>query len=311
MVYSAKSDVAGTISQFTRRKNITINTNGTSTPSLYQIKLAIAYEPQMQASFQDIRFNTRGNVYIDYWIESFTASSTATVWLELPNAITDPGSDSIWMYYGNAAVSDGGSIGNTFDFGDDYTGVTIDVTKWAVVGTNNYITQNNELIISNGTNIWGETGLYSVGSFNRSFIYQTKFKNIVSPNICIGVKDADTGVSYANFVYGVFPIDIGMRIYEDATERGTIAPGFATDTYYWLKIEVFATGAKYYSSTNNIDWSLRYTSAYSTETPLKIGAGAYDAGIILDNTFIRKYIAIEPTATLGTAQHQRRIPTFL
>ncbi|MCK4919255.1 MAG: DUF2341 domain-containing protein, partial [Candidatus Pacebacteria bacterium] len=99
-VYTAKSDIS-TDSQFTNRKLITITTTGTSTPVNYQVKVTVPYDSDMQTDFQDVRFNTTAGTYIDYWIESSTTSTTADIWLELPDAIADPGSDDIYMYYGN------------------------------------------------------------------------------------------------------------------------------------------------------------------------------------------------------------------
>lgn len=130
MVYLALSDDSSTESQFTRRKKITITTSGTSTPVGYQIKFTIDFESEMQADFEDIRFNTQAGEYIDYWVESYTASTTAIVWVELPDAITDPGSDYIWMYYGNISLSDGSDVGDTFVFGDDFPGSSLDTGKW-------------------------------------------------------------------------------------------------------------------------------------------------------------------------------------
>ena len=116
MPYSAKSDDSGTINQFTRRKEVIITTGGTSTPADYQVKLTITYESEMQADFDDLRFNTLSGGYIDYWIESYTASTTATVWVELPDAITHPGNDSIYMFYGNTSLQSESNGTDTFVF---------------------------------------------------------------------------------------------------------------------------------------------------------------------------------------------------
>ena len=134
MVYTALSDDISTLSQFTRRRAITITTGGTSTPVNYQVKLTITYESEMQADFDDLRFNTKAGTYIDYWIESYTALRSAIIWVELPDAITDPGSDYIWMYYGNTSLSDGGVGTDTFlsHFDGDSTG-------WTEVDPNSHI----------------------------------------------------------------------------------------------------------------------------------------------------------------------------
>jgi len=112
-IYTAKSDI-NTDSQFTNRKLITITTTGTSTPVNYQVKVTVPYDSNMQIDFQDVRFNTTDGTYIDYWIESSTTSTTADIWIELPDAITDPGSDDIYMYYGNGVLNDSGDRSTVF-----------------------------------------------------------------------------------------------------------------------------------------------------------------------------------------------------
>ena len=158
MVFSALSD-SSTVSQFTRKKSVTITTGGISTPVNYQQKLTITYEPEMQADFDDIRFNTKAGGYIDYWIESYTASTTATVWVELPDAIIDPGLDAIWMYYGNSGLSDGSIGTDTFEFFDDFSG---DLSKWTFVdaqgsGGSSSIVSDRLKIISVASNKYAGT----------------------------------------------------------------------------------------------------------------------------------------------------------
>ncbi len=120
MVYSAKSNASGTISQFLRKMPITITPTGTNTPSNYQVLLDnLLWKPQMQSSFQDIRFNTLDGDYIDYWSESHIVNTSVDAWVELPDAISNGEYDIINMYYGNAGLSDGSDGSDTFDLYND------------------------------------------------------------------------------------------------------------------------------------------------------------------------------------------------
>jgi len=268
MVYSAKSDAVGTISQFTRRKAIKITTSGTSTPTNYQIKVTIVYETVMNVNFNDIRFNSKNGVYIDYWIESYTASTTATVWLELPDAITDPGSDSIWMYYGNAAVSDAGNGNNTFI---QYQGATSTPFTLSPVATNIVVRFSFD---PTGTDYIGAT---ANAPFGGDMIYWE----------VVNGSTASKPTVYNN------------NVYTQNTKTITLP---TTDIYDFYLVS--ATSCKYYQNGNLIDTITTYVP------DANLGLFLYTGGNV-NYAFMRKYITIEPTATLGTAQHQRRVATFL
>jgi len=319
MVYSAKSDVAGTISQFTRRKNITINTNGTSTPAAYQIKLTIAYEPAMQSTFADIRFNTMGNVYIDYWIESFTASTTATVWLELPDAITDPGSDSIWMYYGNAAVSDGGSGNNTFLFFDDFNRADGAIgNNWAQ--DNGYVTISSNRMLIADSGVDGRGSHAATGAVNN-VVLQGDMMLITATEKYMGAfVRAPLGGTYMSGTGWITINNANVHLYDNGGSLGSVAKVLTLDTWYNMELRIAADNAMelrlWLKTEARPDAALITKAAFSpaaTGTRLGLtGAGNLNVNhAYVNHIFYRAFVPIEPTATLGTAQHQRRVPRFL
>lgn len=308
MVYSAKSDDINTISQFTRRKDITITTVGTSTPVNYQVKLTITYEPEMQADFDDIRFNAKAGTYIDYWIESKTNSVTATVWVELPDAIADPGSVSIWMYYGNSGLSDGGNIGNTFIFGDDF--------EWDDAVTNHgYTVESGSHATSTNQSKSGSRSLY-VGSGGSGGIKTST--NWITDNVILELDFYDTHPAGATS--SVYAGILDGSNYNGVTADNTNA------NYYRLRYGVVA----YVTSTvsRSIGWhnvkqihttngdidtyidDVFVTTKTNVIPPAYIRFYAFDDWYA-DNLRIRKYIANEPTISYGTAQHQRRVPQFM
>ncbi|MFA6096469.1 MAG: DUF2341 domain-containing protein [Candidatus Paceibacterota bacterium] len=101
-------------SNWTKRKPIIISENSGSNLVDHQIKVTIAYDADMQSDFDDIRFTSSdGSTPIYYWLESKTDSSTADFWVKVPN-VPAFATDTIYMYYGNAAASSVGSYDNTF-----------------------------------------------------------------------------------------------------------------------------------------------------------------------------------------------------
>ncbi len=306
MVYSAKSAAVGTISQFTRRKDIKITTGGTSTPASYQVKVTIAYEPEMQASFQDIRFNTKAGTYIDYWIESLTASTTATIWLELPDAITDPGSDTIWMYYGNAGLSDGGVGNDTFEFFDDFSG---DLSKWDII-TGNPVITSGELVLT-------ADEVRATTSFSGSVVIHIRNKSSVTNSranfgagnvgICSSVNPVDDAIFIQKYITGNYYIDSVNEGLPTQTLIGAYDTSYHDYDFYFLSgtnIVFKVDGSTVGTHTTNLpDEPLKVILLQNSEEAA--GTAYYD------NIRVRKYIANEPITSVGTAQHQRRTPQFL
>lgn len=307
MVYSAKSDSAGTVSQFTRRKKITITTAGTSTPALYQVMTTIAYELEMQADFQDVRFNTKAGTYIDYWIESHTASSTAAVWLELPDAIADPGSDYVWMYYGNSRLSDGSNGTNTFDFFDDFSG---DLSKWTLTKT----PPGSVSIVGGEAKITGNTAWNTNG--------MTSNYTVIRPAIIEWKTRPSANLSASLEGYGPQPLNHASGLYFHRDYYASLSLRRALDGSFT------AAGAlgSYTLTTQTVKFILKPTAGYTifwdgtqkednavwATDGRKIAFSMYSTlSFYVDDVRVRKYIVNEPTPSYGTAQHQRRVPAFL
>ena len=319
MVYSAKSDDALTVSQFTRLKYIKITTNGTSTPANYQVKLTIAYEPEMQADFRDIRFNTIGHKYIDYWIESKTDSVTATVWVKLPNAITDPGSDTIWMYYGNAGLSDGGVEADVFDWYDEID----DNTGWTTI--------SGTPIFSGGTVISADADIHadirksiSLSSNNYKVLIRQKHGTSESFygyfRVGLGTWDGSfdgyggEGALYHQSTPPNRHLDV-LRFDNTAIKKIVNGHNITVATTDWVEYTLFMkTTGEYrfisnYHASHDSGWSsVDTTYSQPWDTIYLMMRSLYSK---IDWIRIVKYITNEPTYSIGTAQHQRRVPQFM
>lgn len=288
-----------------------ITTTGTSVPASYQVKLVITYEPGMQVDFDDIRFNTLSMVYINYWIESHTTSTNAIVWVELPDAITDPGSDYIWMYYGNPSLSDGSNIEDTFLFGDDFPGSSIDTGKWTVTGTIG--------VSSSEATLNEDDALDSIATFGFETIVTAKSKADEQDSSFVGYyTDADNRFQVQNSDSG--SDDDFDNIMITAVKGGVFAGWILNDgwddfrnTYYQYTIKRISTSLMAYSQGSD---SNTYTNSDHIPTgDMSVGIYTWDSSqastLICDWIYVRTYIASEPTPSYGTAQHQRRVPQFM
>lgn len=263
----------------------------------------IEYDSDMQPDFDDIRMYYDSNMTeISYFYNGVVDSTSAYGRMKL-NVPASGGVD-VRMYYGDGDLISSGNSFAVYNFYDNYSGTTINVSKWDETDTgSDYITQNDTLLFSGGASSWGTVGISSDNTFSRPFVYETKWRSSsTSYTRSFGIKDTTSGVSYDNFVYAFHadPVSVFKLI-----ENGSIVDDTATyaaNTDYWLRVEVLETGAKYYRSTDNINWTLLYTSSYSIESPLKIGATTYHGPQEFDDTLIREYTPNPPTITIGAEQ---------
>jgi len=97
------------------RKTIMINNPTTTELIDYPIYLKVTKEPEMQTSFEDIRFTTKNGLMLDYELESCDEFS-GHFWVRLPYLSNS--STEIFMYYGNPDALDFSNKENVWD--DNY-----------------------------------------------------------------------------------------------------------------------------------------------------------------------------------------------
>ena len=126
-----------------KRKAVTIdNTLNSNDLSNYQVQLNVQYDSDMNADFSDLRLTDSDELTsLPYWIESYVASDSATVWVKVPS-ISASSTKTIYMYYGNPSASSESNPDNTFDLFVDFTsdGVIthggsqdVDSTQWQII----------------------------------------------------------------------------------------------------------------------------------------------------------------------------------
>ena len=97
----------------------------------YQVKASVNYESRMKNNFSDVRFTAEdGSTLLSYWMETYSDSSFATFWIKVPS-IAASSISTLYMYYGNSAVSVSTSNGpDTFPLFDDFSGSGLDSNVW-------------------------------------------------------------------------------------------------------------------------------------------------------------------------------------
>jgi hypothetical protein len=106
--------------------------------------MTIIYDTDMNADFSDLRFTDDTNTAeLDYWIENFTTSVNASVWVEMP-LISASGITSIYMYYKNPAALTASNGNNTFLFFEDWlTNPCLPDSKYVNISSPNVVCANS------------------------------------------------------------------------------------------------------------------------------------------------------------------------
>ncbi|MDD5703755.1 MAG: DUF2341 domain-containing protein, partial [Dehalococcoidales bacterium] len=283
------------------RRPVTIDNSVGGTLTDYQVKITVTYDTDMQADFDDLRFtDDNGTSELYYWIESYTASTSATVWVKVPS-INAASSKTVYMYYGNLSATSSSNGGNTFDFFDDFDRDNSSTVgnNWTESGTGTTEILNNELHVQ-GPGDYVQQAL-TLPSGDYAVEHLTRQAN-------------STGIGH------IFVYDASSRAMNQVTLNGSY--GSWPKISYWrnaaaVQISSSLNTAIYYrfiqaniGNTQDV-WmdETKYASAQifansAAQQPLKyIRFRAHDVNypgnLYVKFTFVRKYTATEPSVLAG------------
>jgi hypothetical protein len=120
--YSIPSTLAVTICQLAAWPNympLTIANPSGAALADYQLQIPVSFiAGKMNADFSDLRFTDGSCTTLNYWIESYSASTSAVVWVRIPSI---PASGTtVYMYYGNSSATSLSNAPATFLLFDDF-----------------------------------------------------------------------------------------------------------------------------------------------------------------------------------------------
>ncbi len=223
--------------------------------------------------FGDVRFtDTDGTSLLDYWIESYTSGVSAVIWIEIDSIPISPGSNTIYIYYDNPAVTTTSNPTTTFLFFDDFDGSSIDLTKWTKIGT---------------VNVAGGAAIASADAAIKTITSFTSTNILVEADHTFNTGEWWGWVDVANAPKGLF-YRAGVNnliINHEANFASNITTG-----RLWRKITTSITQQRFYESDVELTGSPR---AVPNVTPLYIMFRTQSQSV---NTIrIRKFSSPEPT----------------
>jgi len=305
-------------SEWTRKKAINITEQaGYYTLRNYTMVFNVIYDSDMQPDFDDIRFiNDSETAELNYFRESYVASSSAVFYVLLNQNLTVNSSLNIYMYYGNPSASTTSNINKAFLFYDDFStnhisdyynfGGTWDMNS----GGNGLLRQTNGATAATniGHRFWNTTleGLEVTAGYSSP-----DHDNYWSPT---GIKNAsllglDMGSDGTNFQHWVSPSSRDCILYPCL---GQVTPTAVNDAnYHNDTMRVFFKNSTLGNWTGIIDGSFR-TAVQDSQSP-PIGRMDKDqiktymvsvtaTQINVDYVRIREYVFPEPSYSFGLEQ---------
>ncbi|MFA5296278.1 MAG: DUF2341 domain-containing protein [Methanoregulaceae archaeon] len=283
---------------WSKRKPVTITSSSELTN--YQIKVVVAYDSDMQADFDDIRFtSSNGATELSYWLESKTNGSTATFWVKVPSISS--GSNTIYVYYGNASATSTSSGDNTFDFFDDFSTASLDTNKWTTTGA---------AVVAGGivTVTGGSSDMYIVGKtfLGTNYAMRGRIKTAhwesTTHREFAGLYSA-SNYSLQNVISHA---SIGGKHYTNSAggvSTSDITGGISADTWsVWDIMRNASTSAVFLVDGGNQSTISTNISTSDMAIRLLAGATLNESKVYADWVLIRKYVSAEPTNSVGTEQ---------
>lgn len=265
----------------------------------YQVQIAVTYAAEMNADFSDLRFTDIADAALPYWIESSTASTSAVIWVKVAASTA-----SILMFYGNAAATSESNGANVFDFYDDFSGATIDTSKWETSGSGTVSIANDVLTIQNGTS--ADQIVTAKTAFGTGYAVRSRLKtahdalngtyNVLSWRTHTGTAPRPECSTY-------FSGESSTRLYNYSTGWAGLsadAAAWAANTYGTVEIQRFAAAATWKIGSYSYSNSAQYPT---NSLPVQFLVGqnpSISSSITVDFVTVRKCSATEPACTVGS-----------
>jgi len=298
------------LSGYSKRKKLTLTGGASGAQTDFQLKLAITFDSDMQADFDDIRFTkSDGETLIDAWLESKIDSTSAVVWVEFPTTPANTVDQTYYMYYGNGSAAsdwDGSATFLKFDDFDDGS-----ISDWSG--------QTASFEASTDKSYDGSYSLKKTGAAGHGNAYLHQAETTSDIEVQLRVWNSDSlnkrggvfiGVSGdADHYYTLYcDPDSVLHLYE--FNNGSIVGSVANDVMgsipsdQWCKYIIRKVGTTWdiyvYLSNDSLIGSV--TGATIDITPGYVGVHFYDTTMYGDHFIARKYASNPPTYAFGSEE---------
>lgn len=251
---------------------------------------------KMRSDCGDIRFtDSDGSTLINYWIESGQNTVSTKIWIKIPSI--SAGTNTIYVYYGNASATSASNGTNIFLFFDDFSYVdSISNHGWSII-QNSPVVESGWLKVPalNGNTLGQIVSVRTTNTFTNPFAigFSYKFNS--------GGNQINLGLSQTTHLY-----DNINGICIDSVSNVSSLHGYGNiDTTFFVgSVNTPYSGSLVYKPNNTIDVTTNgYTGNLPTLSSMSTGTGSYikimAANFLLtvwiDYIYVRKYTSPEPT----------------
>jgi len=247
--------------------------------------------------FSDIRFtDTSDNVY-SYWIESYTSGVSAKIWVKFTSLST---SNTIYVYYGNSSATSLSSGDNTFLFFDDFTGSSLNTTKWTDTASSGTRSFSNSLMNVSITGSNTHNCITAISDINdATVITGTKIRvSTCSTTSCgarLNIKTSGITVGAVFAFHSPTTGEYQLLPGNESISWGTVLQSASLSTWYTLEIRHDYISTFYYRNGQSGGWSSYAINPAGTH--LSLHTVAYNGGTTVadyDWVYQRKYSSSEP-----------------
>ncbi len=304
-------------SSFDLRKRIRVKNNDNQTYASTSVKVTITYDSDMKSDFSDLRFtDSDGVTQVPFWVEKYTASTDAIVWILVPS-LPASGQSELQMYYGSSTASSISSGSTVFTAFDDYEDNNIteysgDTSLFNTAGSPVYggsyalkpVSVNGKT--TNGMFRFDQT--ISQGQIVRYMQYVNTTGTTDEPCTLFGVQSpGTTNQNYAVCLeqFGVDRISLAKNVKNDDVSGTVLATSSVTYATGWYEVEID------WKTSNDITAYL-YNSAGTLVTSATANDSTYTSGGYgyafwfqngaWDSFTSRPRTATKPTTYIGSEQ---------
>ncbi|MCS7367356.1 MAG: DUF2341 domain-containing protein [archaeon YNP-WB-062] len=302
------------------------NTQNQNSLSDYQILLildtaSLISAGKMRSDCGDIRFtDSDGVTLLNHWIETYTINTSSTkIWVKVPS-IPAGSKKTIYLYYGNLALTSISNGDAVFPFFDDFDDGTLNTGKWSK--TEQYgvtYSERDGCAVFSGTStaasFWQAlASITTINSFTPPFIVRARKKSLSGSgtgyhiHVLLRYSSSSLTSYYEGYDSGWSPYYMRRKLIDttDSLVEGISSSQLGADEIW--DVVVTSTQTMWY-----VDGVLKSTDSKSwTSANLVLYGRARYSGdnvtAMFDYVFIRKYTSPEPTISLGSETYIARLP---
>ncbi len=233
---------------WSKRARVTVTNTDAVSYTNAAIEVVVPYDADMQADFDDIRFTTSdGTTLINHFIETYTASTDALVWVEIPLLATSTETE-IYMYYGNGAVADA-SATSTFNVSDMFEDGNIseyagDTGEFSISGSGAY-ERTYRIVASDPANgktdvggMYNNSAVVRQGETIRYFQYIDATETGDESCTAFGTQNQTQNYAVCLELFGVDRISLAQDVLHRDTSGTVLASTTVTYSTGWYEVEV-------------------------------------------------------------------------